>query len=196
MNSFSTTTPLQDVHYRRAFSDERDRIDCEVQDLLREVNALVSRIRSLRQRRNELEPVFRLPSDVVSRIFRLYKSAQYEDKFPSGYAYSQVCQCWRQVALNTPALWSAVPRKTVELTRTFLLRSQKTPISFSVNGRNTSQDAISAVLSHLDRIQTFDLSTTRNLVMKNSASLSQASPLLERFSMWSSDHQPDFPTIS
>lgn len=86
-------------------------------------------------------PIRRLPSELLSEIFlhccppHIY-SYGYGRKTPQ-IILSQVCNSWRNVAICTPTLWASIavtgplncPPNTVELTKTWLSRSQGCPLS-------------------------------------------------------------------
>lgn len=59
-------------------------------------------------RYNETLPINRLPSELLARIFSLLvRPFPVEKADPTDFAFSRVCQWWRQVALSHPLLWSA-----------------------------------------------------------------------------------------
>ncbi|KDQ15783.1 hypothetical protein BOTBODRAFT_31265 [Botryobasidium botryosum FD-172 SS1] len=58
----------------------------------------------LRNRQNELSPMHRLPNELLGAIFVLVGASGRNAPF----SVSQVCKLWREIALNTPHLWTNV----------------------------------------------------------------------------------------
>ena len=80
--------------------------------------------------RNRGLPVYTLPSEILSCIFRL-SSAEFEHHLyphPGMYSFTHVCKWWRDVALSDPAIWAQyirlnAPRMAME----FIFRSRDVP---------------------------------------------------------------------
>ncbi|KAJ7141996.1 hypothetical protein C8R46DRAFT_576687 [Mycena filopes] len=72
----------------------------------------------------------------------------------------QICQRWREIALSTPQLWSAIaiavgrnPTAHLELLETWLARSGNCPLSFSLSDAAERPHHLQAALLHLCRWQ-------------------------------------------
>jgi hypothetical protein len=87
----------------------------------------------LLKRRNLSSPsICVLPSEVLSQIFIMTQRAlrEFERKW---IALAHVCHQWRQVALITPHLWTAVDYRTPAATRDFITRATALPLAISVS---------------------------------------------------------------
>ncbi|KAI9064010.1 hypothetical protein FKP32DRAFT_1570692, partial [Trametes sanguinea] len=96
----------------------------------------------LKTRLNTLTPIARLPPEILSEIFALVSTKQYEETWRHHYGSSQVykwlsvahvCRVWRSIALDTPRLWSNIVLTRPEVDREVLARSKKAPLWISAN---------------------------------------------------------------
>lgn len=88
----------------------------------------------LRARLNALLPIARLPPEILGEIFSFYLLATKAIDSWSSQDYrwlvvTHVCHHWREVALNTPGLWTviAVPGN-LERTQAYISRSKQAPL--------------------------------------------------------------------
>ncbi|EIN08484.1 hypothetical protein PUNSTDRAFT_134862 [Punctularia strigosozonata HHB-11173 SS5] len=144
------------------FTSARQKGTSEREEIDEEIETLLKRVRSLRERRNTLAPVSCLPSEILSFIFCIcvHDSEAEADtrKFPRSHAFSQVCQFWREVALDTAAIWTMVPRNSLELTETFLSRTKGASLSFMKSkDERPNDEAVRASLQQLSRTQSLTL---------------------------------------
>ncbi|KDQ51344.1 hypothetical protein JAAARDRAFT_532423 [Jaapia argillacea MUCL 33604] len=120
----------------------------------------------LRSARNSFNPIHRLPIEVVLEIFSIVAETWYprtvEDVRPSvcWLALTHVCHYWRELALNTPTLWTTidVDLRDLRWTRAFLERSQNT----SLDLRIVSHEGVSDK-SHQDLLASIVSGTTHRL---------------------------------
>lgn len=123
--------------------------------------------------RNKPAYILRLPPEIMSTIF--CASLPYPGQanpFPKMYGFMGVCRCWREIALDTAALWTVVPRATPELTQMFLSRSKSAPLVISVTPHYKAIP--DAALRHLHRAQTLFLQHDRT----DTEHLSHEAPML------------------
>lgn len=67
----------------------------------RDIERISVYLRNLKERRNALIPVFRLPPEIVARIFRILAVDTYIVKKRVIFlGFSQVCRIWRKLALG------------------------------------------------------------------------------------------------
>ncbi|TFK72247.1 hypothetical protein BDN72DRAFT_342631 [Pluteus cervinus] len=101
---------------------ERSRIDAEIDEIGARIADLKLARTALKQRRNTLAPISRLPQDVSRTIFKEVQTgiepAVKEEAFPFSNpktlksqlpwirALTHVCSRWREFAINTPTLWA------------------------------------------------------------------------------------------
>jgi hypothetical protein len=79
------------------------RSDANVDAVDEEIAGLQALIRARRTRRNELISINRLPREILVGVFRyaLDRSSKYKTM-----PFMLVCTLWREVALESPSLWS------------------------------------------------------------------------------------------
>ncbi|KII86792.1 hypothetical protein PLICRDRAFT_177530 [Plicaturopsis crispa FD-325 SS-3] len=138
---------------------EQDEIDAEI--ARHELCILV-----LKDRRNKRAPIHRLPAEILSSIFIWYRD------MCSGYAYwplwtrvSHVCRHWRDVALDSPRLWShIVSWDSPEWTHECLLRSKNAPLRITLDDaypafEETMLPFVERASAHMSRITVLDAET-------------------------------------
>ncbi|KAJ8472642.1 hypothetical protein ONZ45_g16580 [Pleurotus djamor] len=124
-----------------------------------------------RQRRNASLPSTSLPPEILSFIFELVRDrytwfdpGKYDSWIP---AVTHVCAAWREVALQTPQLWTFASLYPLEWGNEVLRRAKGAPLDVSVCGKlfgddlNSMNEGISlmkAAFSELDRVRSIDLS--------------------------------------
>ncbi|KAK7027285.1 hypothetical protein VNI00_015374 [Paramarasmius palmivorus] len=135
-----------------------------------------------------LSPIRRMPSDILREIFTLSNSGRIRPLcIPVPLSLSAVCGRWREVALQTPALWSSIDiflqeewekngqynhlHRTV---LTFLERSQNVPLDIILNfdGILPDSDATSildALVAHSWRWQRLKLGNTLEECLRHQA---------------------------
>ncbi|EIW84645.1 hypothetical protein CONPUDRAFT_162022 [Coniophora puteana RWD-64-598 SS2] len=119
-------------------------------------------IRRLPSRPNSFSPSYRLPPEVLVRIFI--------DLGPCPLATStHVCKYWREVSLEFPCLWSIITIESHERStgrlRLFLQRSKGTPLTITIHGiqdRKLYRELIKELSSHRCRMQKLLLSFNSN----------------------------------
>ncbi|KAG6331362.1 hypothetical protein ID866_7729 [Astraeus odoratus] len=110
-----------------------DSLDTQMASLLSQRQELESR---LEQAVRSQSPIFRLPEELLSLIFvtGVCNSGDEDPLLVSSLLL--VCRYWRDVAVNTPELWSTIcvgPHDSLEKTRRRLVRSKSVPLDVAIN---------------------------------------------------------------
>ncbi|THH30041.1 hypothetical protein EUX98_g4148 [Antrodiella citrinella] len=122
-----------------------------------------------RRVRQNIIPVFRLPNEILSGTFLLYKAAMYAEQAscthgrPDPLAWiriSHVCQHWRSVALSTPQLWTDfhVVGQDPQFVMEMLALSKRMSVTVKAElykGRNPQP--IQALLAEIHRVESLEL---------------------------------------
>ncbi|KAJ6602874.1 hypothetical protein DFH09DRAFT_1470974 [Mycena vulgaris] len=118
----------------------------QIPELDREIKARVDERNSCEDLLDAYKyPVLTLPNEITSEIFLRFLPSPPERPFPFGLLtptfLCQICRQWRDLALSTPALWSAIdlnleegrryPQKLAIL-RAWLQRSKNCPLSVAL----------------------------------------------------------------
>ncbi|KAK7014295.1 F-box domain-containing protein [Favolaschia claudopus] len=170
----------------RAFLAE---YDAEIQALEAQVAAIKSSIsllraaqRTARQRlRSYKYPVLTLPNEMIAEIFLRFLPL-YPDVQPllgdlSPMRLTQICRQWRDIACNTPQLWTAIdlnPRNvdlptslegTLALTALWVSRSGNCPLSIRMGSQHDPMSILALLIPHRHRWEhlTLTLESTRPL---------------------------------
>ncbi|TFK60884.1 hypothetical protein BDN72DRAFT_778851, partial [Pluteus cervinus] len=108
-----------------------------------EIDQLQERLCSLRTFRNTLPPISQIPTEILSRIF-FHSQKDNTPAFPDDvdaktrFFVSWVCRHWRSTALATPGLWTAISKKSrdvsiqVDFARKLLLRSRNLGLAINL----------------------------------------------------------------
>ncbi|KAF9490885.1 hypothetical protein BDN71DRAFT_143151 [Pleurotus eryngii] len=166
----------------------KEQVDLKIQSLRLRIAQINDEIRSLEEyRNNRYLPVSKLPPDVLSTILESIAMTIVEDDLEPPYSdllsATQVCRLWRQVALDSPRIWSfmycsATPR----LVDLFLDRSKSAPLHLidSSSGDNVPVNALN-ILNHLHRLKEINLVDCEDDWF--SRIISQGAPQLESLSL-------------
>ncbi|KAL4071659.1 hypothetical protein V8B97DRAFT_1870752 [Scleroderma yunnanense] len=155
-----------------------------------EITAIVLSLSTLRSWRNSLSHISRLPPELLAAIFLECRwqwhrehSSTYTREVPPWVFLSYVCQYWRNVALNCPALWTHLFFVSSKWMDELLRRSKATPLIIHVDiSRSDSETTISPLkkaLQHMERVQDLWIRCSRNVATKIGVRLTAAAPLLQ-----------------
>ncbi len=121
-----------------------------------EIGELKARLLHLAQVRNALAPVYRLPREVLEKIFDLVRMGE------NGRALvkriltaSWVSQHWRDVALGYPMLWDHIDRSNCRWAIWCLIRSRSVPLFIDLSDDATeilSSGTTNTIFRELPRI--------------------------------------------
>jgi hypothetical protein len=106
------------------------RLDTDVDAVDEEIAGLKALLRARQTRRNALMPINRLPREVLVEVFRyaLDGSSKYKT-----LPFILVCTLWREVALESPSLWSDLELWPLPCFNVFLARAKEAPLTVTAN---------------------------------------------------------------
>ncbi|KAH7907707.1 hypothetical protein BJ138DRAFT_1182245 [Hygrophoropsis aurantiaca] len=128
---YDTLTTIQttfNLHSVLTLSEDEPGLRLKLADAATHAENLAS---AIRQCINRLAPIYRLPDELLIRIFEEHI------KDPSGHNWAEarllalVSRRWRLLAINTPALWTCIsftPFENIEIPESYVQRSGEYPI--------------------------------------------------------------------
>ncbi|KAJ7859534.1 hypothetical protein B0H14DRAFT_2442358 [Mycena olivaceomarginata] len=176
-------------------------LDAQILDLERSLSALRSQRQPVFERLSACTyPVLTLPNEITTEIF-IHFLPNYPSCPPltgpdSPTLLAQICREWRDIALETPALWGAISlsyspipfEHRVHLCNLWLSRSRCSPLSLELNGHAIDPlrvtDLVSALVSHRSRWEhliVYDFSPSHLLAMDGPM------PLLQTLELYTDD---------
>ncbi|KDQ06979.1 hypothetical protein BOTBODRAFT_60316 [Botryobasidium botryosum FD-172 SS1] len=154
-----------------------ERMDEELEVMMRAcdyaVHAMVTYtnnvLNSVKARRNEHCPIYRLPSEIITTIFHFARQCSLgsDDGLlrSAPVSLSQVSKWWRNIALSTPALWTKIDSQNVILAELFANRSKNELLDIDVDLEVSSatydfnyiraEDLLQFLTPHIDRWESF-----------------------------------------
>ncbi|KAG6825215.1 hypothetical protein H0H92_004379 [Tricholoma furcatifolium] len=138
----------------------------QIHTLQSEERRLILALSSIRTQLNAFTAISALPTEILIEVFSLCAwewlyDSPHGRKHPHRLAWTQVCRTWRDVALNTPRLWSHIDVCDVKLARECLLRSAEVPIHIASTpglwnfppATPPEDDPLVSLNSHAHRVQ-------------------------------------------
>ena len=130
----------------------------------RDIARLEESIRTLKSRRNELSPIYRLPAEVLCIIFSFTEDLSRSRSPKSWTNFSQVSQHWRSSALSAPELWTNIPVLYPRWAQEMLIRSKKAILTIrsdltfdNFNQLSNPIEAVRSCLCEMNRVEKIDL---------------------------------------
>ncbi|KAL0060849.1 hypothetical protein AAF712_005833 [Marasmius tenuissimus] len=174
-----------------------------IKDLEEMMRRCQSRLEALKLTLNGFKPTNRLPSEILAMIFgRCVMEGRVSFDMhtkPRWMGFTAVCQYWRSVALNTPALWTYPDYHHADLARSMIERSQPLPITVEVHiSPWTTREgmlALQETFQHASRISHFKLSVRGRIDPKEYLSkhaTKAAAPLLQSMEIHIAKFQHSF----
>jgi len=130
------------------------RLDHEIRRLQKAMDHLTNERRRLEGLLNEYRsltaPIRRIPPEMLSEIFLrcLVDGSDILNVGEAPLLLSFVCSRWRTVTISTPRLWSTIrvynpwcTSTTVEMIKTWLLRSSNSPLTLAIDAEYIEDDA-------------------------------------------------------
>lgn len=110
---------------RKALLEQLANLDAESAQFQREYNLTL----------NDCAPISVLPEEVLSWIFKLTHSMLQDENPPIELVLSQVTHYWRNIAIDTPKLWSRIDR--LKVTSLYLQRSKAVQFTLDLLAQST-----------------------------------------------------------
>ncbi|KAJ7932351.1 hypothetical protein B0H13DRAFT_1701263 [Mycena leptocephala] len=145
-------------------------LEAQILHLERSLSALREEKILAQERLNSYKyPVLELPNEIVSDIFMHFLPPY--PRYPplagllSPTLLTHICRTWREIALSTPALWSAIGtygsgiplKQKTHLFDLWLKRSRFCPLSLQIGGVTNIDEILAAVVPHRARWEHLDL---------------------------------------
>ncbi|EIM81844.1 uncharacterized protein STEHIDRAFT_124715, partial [Stereum hirsutum FP-91666 SS1] len=135
------------------------------QALEREALRLLLALQSVHARINQLTPIFKLPSEILLRIFYISSCIDVPCSFGLGWIQSttHVCRLWRHVALESGTLWAKICTDIgADWAAEMFRRARSAPVDISMNKVKFSVDDF--LFEHLQSPDNMRNVRTLNLV--------------------------------
>ncbi|TFK67959.1 hypothetical protein BDN72DRAFT_842455 [Pluteus cervinus] len=190
--------PLASIHH--ILTQRFDTRNIAFKTIDTEISSLEESIHALLAFRNTFTPAYSLPPEILTRIFHLAQQDQ-QDYIRSGgppfkwLVMTQVSKRWRNIALDSPNLWSSISALySKRIIKEWLKRSKEAPLDVTVSDQLLqSGDSIS---TSFPRIRTLLLNVTSQNWNSFWCNLSSPAPLLESLNIYISTYSQPHPTIS
>ncbi|KAJ7872286.1 hypothetical protein B0H14DRAFT_2502721, partial [Mycena olivaceomarginata] len=177
-------------------------LDAQIRDLERSLSVLRSEKSAAQERLDSYKyPVLTLPNEIVCEIFVHFLPPYPVCPPPTGslspILLTHICRGWREIALESPALWRAIQiSANDDLVSTVLSRSVPCPLSIHLNEwqppfDDLVQDFLAPLLPHCARLEYL---TLRLSVYFGSPCIDAAMPLLQRIDL-ALDNYPKSPPV-
>ncbi|KAH9940823.1 uncharacterized protein BXZ73DRAFT_42496 [Epithele typhae] len=158
-----------------------------------EIHIHASAISTLQTRYNALSPAVKLPPELLSEIFTHIAADCYNERKTNSTSpvykwitLGHVCRVWRNVALNTPRLWSRIvfTRKT-EIIETMFSRSKKAPlwVSAAIAPRDSRLGFLEKIMVESSRLKEIQLLGPARSLQIMATKWSEPADLLESLSL-------------
>ncbi|THH08939.1 hypothetical protein EW146_g8831 [Bondarzewia mesenterica] len=143
-------------------------------------------IAALKERRNDLQYISRLPNETLEIIFYLCSISEWPTTpwsrqfWPAWTQLTYVCRRWRRVALNYPRLWSNISDKLRgRWALTFVLRASRGPFDVRITLDFHHSQTPLAILAQIDRIRRLEITGSTWQISSFVNQLTKPAPLLE-----------------
>ena len=129
----------------------------------------------VRSLRTTIAPIHRIPPDVLSLIPDYYCDDDDDDDDDEGdmngrdrylVTLTHVCRGWRDIFLSRPSLWTELHFMDIDKTRTYLQRSQNSPLDIYLDNAEWpgyEYDALPLIIPHIHRLRLLDIFTSGDL---------------------------------
>lgn len=130
--------------------------------------------RRLREQRNGLSCICRLPREILCEIFRIYidiaRKTASGFPVPHWFIFTHVCTAWRITAIYNPALWTHIKFHQPFWALEMLRRSQNLPLNVQLTPsvyKQSSVDVVDAALQQCYRIAHLRLATAKYAILSH-----------------------------
>jgi hypothetical protein len=136
------------------------RSDANVDAVDEEIAGLQALIRARQTRRNALMPINCLPREVLVGVFRYALKLDGASKYKT-LPFMLVCTLWREVALESPSLWSDVELWPLPCFKVFLARAKEAPLTVTANLSTAYSENYSAYLENYSNFRIYSAAETQ-----------------------------------
>ena len=134
-----------EVSHLRRFVVSRSQSIPQIESLERGARDVLELIPSLR---NLLQPVNRLPPEILSHVARYVPDENAKDTRPI-LPLTHVCRYWRESIISTPGIWTSISSGSKGLTALNLERSKAAPLEIELNMRIRDRGFFDILLPHI-----------------------------------------------
>lgn len=120
-----------------------------------EIQQCERHILSLRNQLNAYTPIATLPPEILLQIFTTLTEAGGQVDSMECIHVTHVCQRWRSISLDAPALWNKLSSNNLHWTMAMLERSKTAPLTVFMNPM--SYGVAIPILTHLSRIRSLTI---------------------------------------
>ena len=110
--------------------------------------------RLIRSIKNMSAPVNRIPSEVLSLIPCYYYEYGMDRDL---IRWTHVCRRWRGILISCPSLWTRINLTNIDKTRTYIQRSQSSPLKLYLGSHNTTIDVFPLIIPHIHRLKSLTI---------------------------------------
>ena len=112
-------------------------------------------LRLVRSIKNSLAPINQMPPEVLS--LTLDHCNHHEDR--DLIALTHVCHGWRDIFISRSSLWTRLQFTNIDKTKTYIQRSQFSPLELHLEGYRVINDAFTLAIPHLYRVKSLTMDT-------------------------------------
>lgn len=123
----------------------------QVDDLERDAFEVLRLVRSIK---NSFAPINRIPPEILSLIPDYYCEGDVDKDL---IALTHVCRGWRDAFISRSSLWTLLDFTNIDKTRTYIERSQSSPLKFYLSGHEVIDDASALVAPHIHRLKSLTI---------------------------------------
>ena len=116
-------------------------------DLERDAFEVLSLVRTIK---NTFAPINQVPPDVLSLIPDYYDE---NDVDRASIVLTHVCRGWRDMFISRSSLWTRFDFTDTDKTRTYIQRSQSSPLKFCLVNGKVIHHAFALVIPHIRRLE-------------------------------------------
>ena len=120
-------------------------------------------LRLVRAIKNSLAPISRIPPEVFSFIpdhFCEDDGGYYKDDMDQDLvAMTHVCRGWRNTLTSLSSLWTHVEFRNVDKTRTYIQRSESSPLKLYLGDDDDIHEAFPLIIPHIGRLKSLTADT-------------------------------------
>ncbi|TFK63436.1 hypothetical protein BDN72DRAFT_847599 [Pluteus cervinus] len=159
-----------------------DNSNVAFQKIDEELAVLRESIRALQAFRNTFTPIYRLPPEILSRIFSFTQPGVKNHNRSTSLRWTRVTyvsQHWRNVAISTPSLWTHIDRfRPKDLVEMWLQRSKAAPLFVNLCPNSSEDEYAYLIKTSLFRIRELRMEVGAGTWNSFWSNLSSPAPLL------------------